>query len=174
MAKQPHTTASNKRRDETATTRPRSVRHLRCPPHGGRELRVLPRGLVAMEREWIQARAAQVGGLTAAFRHLVRLGILHDAAVATWMEHTRLLRQAHSEGLSRAAIEQRVKKWAKLRAAEPLADRLINLMIWRRPGTPDGYGRAPEDDPSEPLPRPLVRRLIAEGRPVFNQWPVGE
>jgi hypothetical protein len=128
---------------------------------------------VAIEREWIQAKAAQVGGLTAAFRHLVRLGILHDAAVATWAEHARLLCEARSEGLSDAAIERRVGKWARSRAATPLAERLINLMVWRQPGAPGGYGQAPEDDPATPLPRALVRRLVAEGRSVFKQWPVG-
>lgn len=159
-------------RADAPHTRRRSQRRLRRAPHGGRDLRALPRGLSAGERAWILARAAQAGGVTAAFRHLVRLGILHDAVVATWLAEARLLRQARRAGLSAAASDERLQAWARSRVAPALATRLLNLMGWRRPGMPGGYGQAPEDDPAEPLPRATVRRLIVEGRPVFRTWPV--
>lgn len=137
-------------------------------PQGGQELSEPPPGLLEAERRWLAQRAAEVGGLTAAFRHLVRLAILSDACLTTMEGCKSIERHARRAGLSRAAAWRRARAWGVRRAAWPLGGRHLNTMTWRRPGTPGGYGDARDagDDPAVPLPRAVVRRLIVEGRPA--------
>lgn len=158
----------NQRRRTTATRRGPAARRRR-PPQVERELHELPRGLLSVEREWMLERALQVGGLTAAFRHLVQLGILHDASVAMSVGADRVARRAREQGLSHAEVERRVDAWCRTRATWALSARFINALSWRHPSAPDGYGDGPQDDPAEPLPRATLRWLIVEGRPFFKK-----
>jgi hypothetical protein len=160
-----------KQQADPTSTPHRSKRRLQQVPRAGGDVRALPRGLSAEERAWIHERAALAGGVTAAFRHLVRLAILHDALTATTLAYARLAREALGAGLGDSERQRRLRAWAGSRASSACGARFLNLVGWRRPGTPGGYGRAPEDDPAQPLPRATVRRLIAEGRPLFRHWP---
>ena len=138
-------------------------------PSGGLVLHAPPPGLLDAERQWIEAYALSAGGLTPAFCQLVRLRIVSDALEAFNLDLEGVEAQARREGLSRAATRRRVHEWAQTRAAALLEPRWKNLLAWRRPGEPGGYGADAVDDPAHPLPPAQVRCLIAEGRRVCDE-----
>lgn len=109
-----------------------------------------PAALSADERAWLLAHARQVGGLTNAFIHLVRLAILSDAVYAS-LEPRRA-------GQSAPAQRQP--------AVVGLVQRLAHAAAWTRPDS--DTAREPYDDPAVALPPLLTRRLINDGRPVFH------
>jgi hypothetical protein len=123
-----------------------------------------PASLSATERDWLKARAEQVGGLTEVFVCLVRLNILTDAWIACCDEAKAI--RLTTPG-SRTQARRRVREETGRRAVAPLMARVLCAMTWVRPAPDASPG--PYDDPARPLPHALTRRLIVEGRHVCEQ-----
>jgi hypothetical protein len=155
--------------EEETVPEPTPPTFARATP-SGLELLAPPPGLTRSECWWIEQQAASAGGLTAAFRHLVRLRILSDALEAYEHDRAEQLERSGRVGLSPAMRRRVAREWARTRAASAMGPRWHNLMAWRRPGEPGGHGvEGGVDDPAVPLPPEIVRRLIAEGRRVCDE-----
>jgi hypothetical protein len=125
-----------------------------------------PRLLDEDDRAWLDAHAAKVGGLHAAFVYLVRLAILLEAIDSVghrMYKHRARLRKRHGR---RAATAFAVRHIVATSTVSRLVQRVTHASLWTRPQP--GEPHAPFDDPHQPLPESVTLRLIAEGRPAFT------